>query len=75
MLSVPLMVTIIPSNDNNPEITIATIQVTFVEAAPRVFVFENLSLTDNDQTCSDNVLSYATVVVQTPNDMRNDQVR
>lgn len=75
MLADPIVVSIIPSNDNNPEIAVTTTQVTYVESAAPVTVFPDVALADNDQTCTDNMISYAVVTIETPADVINDRLQ
>lgn len=62
----PLIVSVVPINDNRPVVTLATSQLSRNETAPPILVFQDLTLSDFDYTpCNPQGLVAARVLVET----------
>ena len=65
-ISPPLIVTIIPVNDNGPVVTLATTEVFYNESLPPILIFPGLIIMDADNTpCNQQILRSAQVTVET----------
>lgn len=62
----PLIVNIVPVNDNRPVVTLAGTQLSKNETAPYIMAFQDLALSDFDNTsCNRQLFVAARVVVET----------
>ena len=71
----PIMVQIVPVNDNDPIVTMETIKTYYEENAPPQPVLPNITITDKDESCENDQLSAAVVQVDTvTEDSSDDQL-
>ena len=74
-LSMPIEVQIIPTNDNDPVITLKTIETNYIENAPPTPVLAGFNITDDDEYCENDQLTAARVQMDTlTNDRMGDQL-
>ena len=64
-LSTPVMVQIVPMNNNDPVVTVETVETYYEENAPPQPVLPDITITDEDENCENDQLSAATVQVVT----------
>ena len=74
-LTVPIMVEILPVNDNNPVVTVETLETTYIEGGEPQLIVPNITIIDEDETCENDQLIYARIRVLTmANDSYGDQL-
>ena len=74
-LSTPVMVQIVPINDNDPVITVEMTETDYEENAPPQPVLADIMITDEDEYCENDQLSAATVqVITLTEDSQSDQL-
>ena len=74
-LSTPVMVQIVPINDNDPVVTMETTETYYEENAPPQLLFLDITITDEDEYCENDQLSAAIVQVDTiTEDSSDDQL-
>lgn len=62
----PLVVEILPSNDNSPIVTLTASELDHNETAPPILIFQGLTIADFDDTpCNQQLLVAAQVIVET----------
>ena len=73
-LSYLLNITLIPSNDNRPSLSIQNTTLVYFENA-MLSIFSDISIEDRDETCQNNILLAAQVMMETPaNDNENEML-
>ena len=71
----PIMVQIVPINDNDPVVTMGMTETYYEENAPPQPVFPDITITDEDEYCENDQLSAAIVhVITLTNDSSEDQL-
>ena len=71
----PIMVQIVPINDNEPIVTVETTETYYEENAPPQPVLPDIIIMDEDEYCENDQLSAAIVhVITLTNDSSEDQL-
>ena len=74
-LTMPILVEIVPVNDNIPVVTVETSVTYYTENDEPRHIVPNITITDEDETCQNDQLSMAIVQIETmTNDSNGDQL-